>query len=862
MSSADDEQNKTSSNYPDWFQEWLDEFMQAAGVETLPDYKARYYPDWYRQVSPWMQTYGKNLWWESAFVPYSFAASYTWSALNREVSQGYYEAMGDRYVNPANYLGQASAAYYRQQIAATPALVTYQMSKFGSYMLPGAGLWRGFAFAPMGFAQNVTTGAAEAPYIRQAVTNWGAAYTYQQIQSRATLYPFQEPTPAELYASGAQWTAGQSSLLLMPGLARGLYAGITQGGFLPASQVESLMLRTWDWPIGGEAGLGYLENEAIGNVRVGTGLGSILRSGWRGMGGWSGLARGFGFGLLQMGAQLTAEELAYIYNMGQAGLGGQLYSTRERALGGLERWALALGSWGVGAYLSAGAAAVGPALLGLAGAAALGMQVTADVLTRQKANIPWNEPLAYTRSRAFGGEFQINPRLIDPNVGRRAGLEAALVAGTGWFGPTVPTVGGAEAAFGLYGQGFSGLNYRASGRYVPPGYVYDPQGNVIPNPNIQGSPWTRLYGTYSYQGQTYAIPPSSPVWWAQQMQIQSGNLFWEQRTGADAWWAWQRGNVYPSQGAYLDRGALPTVAEYNRYWSQPQGASSWLGPGGGIYSPQDLMMNYYSPRAPTSWWGKYYSQPGQMQLVPQYVYDVEGNRVFSGTSDWMYVVDSKFWSLFNQVTPEQFFKTGYMINGIMYPAVPGEGLTRTSYSGAVPTSVQVTFGDYGGSRYSELFRKEKGFWYSGAGEAGEWTPQPSRDSGRRWAAGTAYQARPRYRPQSLVEQQAYFESTMAGRNYLYYPSTYAWAQRIGVTDLPKSPQGRYGVWTQGYASSEEAWLYEKGAYAKYADAPSIEDLSSAVDANMIGDEVMWLAENSDLSNVIGAEFYRIGRETQ
>jgi hypothetical protein len=104
---------------------------------------------------------------------------------------------------------------------------------------------------------------------------------------------------------------------------------------------------------------------------------------------------------------------------------------------------------------------------------------------------------------------------------------------------------------------------------------------------------------------------------------------------------------------------------------------------------------------------------------------------------------------------------------------------------------------------------------------------------------------------------------MQGRNYLYYPSTYAWAQRLGITDLPKSSQGRYGVWSPGYyAEGKDPWEYEKGRYALGAGAPSIEDLSSAVDATMISDEVMWLAENSDLSSVIGGEFYRIGRETQ
>jgi len=60
--SSEQEGPNSSSDYPDWFQKWLDDFKQATGMQDLPDYKAAYYPDWYRQAYPAMSTYGRNLW--------------------------------------------------------------------------------------------------------------------------------------------------------------------------------------------------------------------------------------------------------------------------------------------------------------------------------------------------------------------------------------------------------------------------------------------------------------------------------------------------------------------------------------------------------------------------------------------------------------------------------------------------------------------------------------------------------------------------------------------------------------------------------------------------------------------------------
>ena len=117
-------------------------------------------------------------------------------------------------------------------------------------------------------------------------------------------------------------------------------------------------------------------------------------------------------------------------------------------------------------------------------------------------------------------------------------------------------------------------------------------------------------------------------------------------------------------------------------------------------------------------------------------------------------------------------------------------------------------------------------------------------------------------PYTLAEDQSYFQSVEVSRNYLYYPSTFDWANRLGYgANFPKSAQGRYGVWWGGYYNQGQTpWEMEKGAYAVTADAPNIEDMSDSVAASMIGDEVMWLGENGDLSSVIGAEFYGMERE--
>jgi hypothetical protein len=137
-------------------------------------------------------------------------------------------------------------------------------------------------------------------------------------------------------------------------------------------------------------------------------------------------------------------------------------------------------------------------------------------------------------------------------------------------------------------------------------------------------------------------------------------------------------------------------------------------------------------------------------------------------------------------------------------------------------------------------------------------PHGGGGGGRRW----------KWKPWTHEEQVAKLEGYNVEYNYLRYPWMESWAAELGH-ELAVSPQGRYGKWWGGYweegMSYEEwqrkQWEFEKGRYALGADAPSIEDMSSAVDAMMISDEVLWLAENSDLSSVIGAEFYRIGRET-
>ena len=192
-----------------------------------------------------------------------------------------------------------------------------------------------------------------------------------------------------------------------------------------------------------------------------------------------------------------------------------------------------------------------------------------------------------------------------------------------------------------------------------------------------------------------------------------------------------------------------------------------------------------------------------------------------------------------------------------------------------PTSVQLIWTPkYTGSGYrsSDVPQRE-----GGAGE--NWAPglleqigmnQRQTDKGL-WTGGSSgsgylagYGPAPYVsQPESMVDQQTYFQNTIAGRNYLYYPSTFEWANRLGYgANFPKSAQGRYGLWWGGYYNEgKDPWEMEKGEYAITAGAPSVEDMSDTVAATMIGDEVMWLAENSDLPDGVGAAFYRIQRET-
>jgi len=1015
------------SDYPDWFQKWLDEFMQAAGMEDMPEYKAAYYPDWYKQAYPLMRTYGSNLWWTSALpspIPI-FLPSYAWSAAGRVASSQYYWAQGNRYVAPENLLGQASAAYYREQYAANPYLALYSASKALSYAAPGAGILRGFAFAPVGFAANAAVAYAEAPYIRQLVGAVGASAVYQALQGRGTAYPFQEPTAAEMYSATMEWTAGQTSFLLARSFASEII-GATMRGMFGQTTLDFVgnVISTTTGPVGAvgraqQVGWNYLRADIFQSTLTdftpvttisqelgvsGRG-GGILRAGWNAMGGWGGVASGVGFGLMQLGAQLTAQELSYVYAMGQAGLGGQLYATPERAQRGLERWGLAIGSWeaGVGlasyAGIMAGSVALAPALAGggiaLAGAAALGLQATADITARYEGNIPPNEPITYIRSHRMGGEFEVNPRLQGPPPGlgpnqmtaeeyktwfiNRGGVYASYAYMTqtyvrnpetarvsqqlGWMrGPTVQAGPGGWTA-----QWTETPDYRQAVSSEVAGYYAGRTAELYSLYGQRGVVggafrYSRASQVYSQLDVLYSKARSVGLTLQEQAMLSQLRVeakvhhaavesVWTQYSGLTDQINALRGFVprewvetgLPNRIGPQLLNDQPLRYPELPYSGAPAAPISMMTPAGTYnrYGPQITGENIgYMPNASAVAWQAAVNAAASQFTITGLPYGAYNTALYGGTGKFGTLAEAQSYQMYlagtdNLWLAQNTFRVtggvgGYSVGIVRdigtlgseslanyarsqvqgttraedlrlsldwidvqykagridtitylnaksnlqgyaaYTARAGEGVYSLTWNAETQSYEDVLTGWTAGSDprstvYAELRAgrtyAEVRADYVKAGMSEDLADYMAY-RGHMWRPGGSA-GRRRYSPWTLEERRTYFESTIAAQNYLYYPSTLAWQERVGLgSEYLTSQRGRYGVWRQGYGSSSEAWLYEKGAYAKYADAPSIEDLSSAVDANMIQDEVMWLAENSDLSNIIGAEFYRIGRETQ
>jgi len=884
MSSPVDNKNQddTEDRQPTWFKDWLN----VMGLENVPDYKAQYMPRWYNQVAPYMQAYGSNLYWLSGLpspIPI-FAPAYAWGAINRVTNALYYypemqqAALGqaERYGKKENYALEmaslASAAYYGNAAAQTPQVVTYDLAKILSYAVPGAGIFRGFIFAPWSFYQTAETARAQAPYMRAISERYGGGAAQMIANRYGTLFPFQTPSLREtMVGGGLEWTVSQTSLLTGVPFARGM------GGALLA-------------------GLGAREAWGVGSAAIG---------------GVGGLIGGIGFGVAQLGVQMLAEESAYVYAMGAGGMGGQLYRSQQEQTRGAIMWGGGFGLttggitlglmgtaftaqaainaatpftsaevaalqpfftptgvlWGqptgvsgaflpsqaieaqsqvwlqqaataaaereaagggvvaqgsaMAAALAAGWAAVGGVGIGVAGAGALGFLGYTTETTRRAAGIPWNEPLMYTPASARLGTHEgvmINPRLV--------GKPDVIPAGAQPW--TLQDVWGTRAFAPQYR---SDLYSRAwAPQYERPGQAYD-WGDVQAwrDRLTWGIGWQE-YVTWREKGAEGF--PGGVLGWAGAPSMERGVYGLQSQGVADV--------------TSFFRPSPTTREEYET--SGMRGMPSFTG------------MEYggYGRKAGTQW--------GSMTGLISHYTGVPGDNYYY----------------------DAFRSTWYVIHddGTVSVAPPSGGMTREEFTAQYGPAATYNQGDFGGLIWSmkkegksgnEIIKEleSRGASHELAsyivGRGGIQGVGGGGGLSRLWEmynAGIISNPPPsRYTPLTHEEKVTKLQGYVEEYNYLYYPWMKSWAAELGV-ELAKSPQGRYGEWWGGYwqqgMTSEEhdklVWDLVKGRYARAA-MPTLEDMASQVDSEMIQDEVMWLAANTDLAEVIGQAFYRTGRES-
>jgi len=604
----------------------------------------------------------------------------------------------------------------------------------------------------------------------------------------------------------------------------------------------------------------------------------------------------------------------------------------------------------------ASAPSIAPYVAGVSGLIGFAGEATMPILMGTWAISEMVGPLTGAQSRELANKYSLDQlaQMYQGAVskpGGFSGIQEGETLKNALIGAIASKPGGGEVAISLLSFG-ANLPHDILERYV-----------ATNNPDITKYLTPAVYATAFSQTEISAMPD-----WVRARYYAERNPDWL-TTLDPAYGQFSRDPnfarwLYQSRRQELFERRTSALGYAERWYAEPQGVSRYLGPGGGLYSPTELMLNRYNPPAPETIWQNYYSLPGKMQFVPQYVTMPDGSKVPSGTTELKYVIEPtvyrEWWQGFDRLTPDQFFREGFTLSGYGaggwsrtvrglahepipvgqpyqrtvlspydprtgatvgasestvtlqhyeygYALGPGAGLPpdtplpsnwamRALEYGITPGMLQgakIVHGDggawvtprgsststwiegYVGSKYADIRLEEWGITpgheqkYLGAWEDGHYTYTTERPTGHSWGWRSFLAGYPiphrtyhPYQPPTLEEQQTKFYETLAGRNWLYYPSTYEWAKRIGISDLPKSPQGRYGQWWSGYyIEGQDPWTFEKGRYALWADAPSIEDMTSTVESFMISDEVLWLIENTDMMDAIGAEFYRIERET-
>jgi len=152
-----------------------------------------------------------------------------------------YNLYGSQYGKMQTNLWQARAAYWGAQQQWAPIAEAWGAARLASFVFPEFGMIRAFGFPFYGAAQRLTTAAAMAPYVREAMQYPGAL---ERIQRSSTFWagqygqpgaPFGEALTAQLISGFGEWTAAQTLLWgLRPGA--GLLSTLKATAFISWTQ--------------------------------------------------------------------------------------------------------------------------------------------------------------------------------------------------------------------------------------------------------------------------------------------------------------------------------------------------------------------------------------------------------------------------------------------------------------------------------------------------------------------------------------------------------------------------------------------------------------------------------------------------
>ena len=274
-------------HYPEsWIREpyatpqWVTTWQQASWMGwATPASLASFY------VMTMARTAMRAGWIPQEMPEYTYAGSET-AALQTAAQ---YNLYGTQYGKMQTSLWQARAAYWRAQQQWAPIAEAWGAAKLASFAFPEAAMIRAFGFPFYGAAQQLTSAAAMAPYVREAITVGGQSAIDRIMQS--SLFwpgqygrpgaPFGEALGAELISGLGEWTAAQTILWgLRPGaglvstLKSTAFISLTQAGLgLIANPLSTLAVKQmWGLPLSPQERFEMAAQLGVGAGIVGAGV--------------------------------------------------------------------------------------------------------------------------------------------------------------------------------------------------------------------------------------------------------------------------------------------------------------------------------------------------------------------------------------------------------------------------------------------------------------------------------------------------------------------------------------------------------------------------------------------------------------